>query len=75
MKNAITVVMTAEVVDFAKRVKLGVALPPETKLPITRPMAATVVMPWFLAEDCGNTAACVDRTDHGVASEDCDQRY
>ena len=47
MKNAITVVMTAEVVDFAKRVKLGVALPPETKLPITRPMAATVVMPWF----------------------------
>ena len=47
MKKAITVVMTAEVADFAKRVKLGVALPPETKLPITRPMAATVVMPWF----------------------------
>ena len=52
MKKAMTVVMTAEVVVFAKRVKFGVALPPETKLPMTRPIAVTVVIPWF----CPKTA-------------------
>ena len=60
MKKAMTVVMTAEVVVFAKRVKFGVALPPETKLPMTRPIAVTVVI------HCG---------DHRVATEDCDQGH
>ena len=50
MKNAITVVTTALMLFLAKRVKLGVAVPPETKEPITRPTAVNrVMLPAFLA--------------------------
>ena len=44
-KNATTVVMTATSGVFAKRVKLGVAVPPDTNEPTTRPIATVSVIP------------------------------
>ena len=44
-KKATTVVMTATAGVFAKRVKLGVAVPPDTNEPTTRPIATVRVMP------------------------------
>ena len=37
MKKATTVVMAPAFPSFAKRAKFGVAVPPETKEPMTRP--------------------------------------
>src|SRR5690625_6249048 len=44
-KNATTVVITAESGVRAKRVKFGVAVPPETKDPITNPIPTTSGIP------------------------------
>ena len=45
MKNAMTVVHTADLLVFAKRVKLGVEVPPLTKEPMTRPTPENIVRP------------------------------
>ena len=45
MKKAITVVMMAILAFLEKRVKFGVAVPPLTKEPITRPTASNSVSP------------------------------
>ena len=37
MKNAITVAIVPDFASLAKRVKFGVAVPPDTKEPMTRP--------------------------------------
>ena len=50
MKNATTVVIIPTFPFLAKRVKLGVAVPPDTKEPITRPAPPiTVRVPLDLA--------------------------
>ena len=51
MKKAKTVVHRPTRALLAKRVKLGVAVPPETKLPMTRP--APAMTPKFLVP-CAN---------------------
>ena len=43
-KNAITVVHTATLLFFAKRIKFGVAVPPEIKDPITYPTPVNKVI-------------------------------
>ena len=48
MKKAITVVITATRLVLEKRVKFGVAVPPETKEPMTSPTPANRVMPPLL---------------------------
>ena len=48
-KKAMTVTMQPTLAFLAKRVKFGVAVPPETKLPTTRPAPArtpSVLLPW-----------------------------
>ena len=43
MKKATTVVMAPAFPSFAKRAKFGVAVPPETKEPMTRPAPPMIV--------------------------------
>ena len=43
MKKATTVVMAPAFPFFAKRAKFGVAVPPETKEPMTRPAPPMIV--------------------------------
>ena len=52
MKKAITVVMRPALPLFAKRVKFGVAVPPETKLPTTRPAPAITPRSLVPRENC-----------------------
>lgn len=52
MKKATTVVMAPAFPSFAKRAKFGVAVPPETKEPMTRPAPPMIVRdPLDLATD------------------------
>ena len=43
MKNAMTVAMVPVLVSLANRVKFGVAVPPDTKEPTTRPAPPTTL--------------------------------
>ena len=52
MKKAITVVQKPVLASLAKRVKLGVAVPPETKEPTTRPAPLMMVKSPLLLANC-----------------------
>ena len=43
IKNATTVAIVPDFASFAKRVKFGVAVPPDTKEPITSPAPPTTL--------------------------------
>ena len=52
MKKATTVVQKPVLASLAKRVKLGVAEPPETKEPTTRPAPLIMVKSPLLLANC-----------------------
>ena len=59
MKKAMTVVQTAALLPFAKRVKFGVAVPPLTKEPITSPTPEKIVsFPVDLAKIAARPPPC-----------------
>ena len=76
MKKAITVVITAILPVLAKRVKLGVAVPPLTKEPMTRPTPPNrLMLPEFWAKMAARPPPCRGGGDHGVDAQHGDQRH
>ena len=68
-KNATTVVMQPILAVLLKRAKLGVAVPPDTKLPITRPAPVMMVSePSFTRANCSARVLSPRRTASIIAT-------